>query len=225
MRARYDGKAISGIINQIVCSLILVRCTRKVLIVVAVLDLMKDVFFLVGALEDAHLAERKHCGDYTIEIDQKNEAWLKVVALKLFRVFHKKPTIRLRSGNRYYRLRLHSKKILLETKQLRSYVYDHLLNADREAQSCFLRGIYDAEGSVHKKRQSIVVSNKKARIIRLCQLLLEEVGITTGRVYIDRVTGVRSLPMYGKNNLRLFNKYIGFSHPNKKERLRFLIDP
>jgi len=182
-----------------------------------------EIFFIVGALEDAHFSEREKYGDYTIEIDQKNKEWLELLSQKLHKHFKKLPKIRKRKdGN--YRLRLHSKAILEEVKDVVKFVHANIVEENTKAKVNFLRGIYDAEGSVHKERYSIVLSNKKEHLIELSRKMLNELGIKTGKVYIDK-NGVRNLPIYGRENLIVFKKLVGFYHPKKRERLNYLIGP
>jgi len=95
-------------------------------------------------------------------------------------------------------------------------------NENRENKVSFLRGIFDAEGSVHKRRFTINLSNKKDEVIELCKDLLSELQIRTGKIEKMK-RNVKRLHIYGKDNLQKFQELIGFSHPEKAKRLESLL--
>ena len=182
----------------------------------------EEIAFLLGALEDGSFSSRPKIGDYTIEIEQKNREWLQLISKIFEKQFNKKPTISFRDKRKVFRLRIYSKKIFTELKKLREQMVEKIRNENRENKVSFLRGIFDAEGSVHKRRFTINLSNKKDEVIELCKDLLSELQIRTGKIEKMK-RNVKRLHIYGKDNLQKFQELIGFSHPEKAKRLESLL--
>ena len=87
----------------------------------------------------------------------------------------------------------------------------------------FLTGISDSEGSVDKSKFRIRISNKNQDIIETCKKLLDELNIKTGKIDLNKMTEVKSLPINGRGELIKFQKVIGFTHPEKRKKLKMLI--
>lgn len=176
-----------------------------------------DLAFIIGAFGDGCLTSRPKRGDYSIEFEQKNKQWLESLSKKFKKVFGKSSEVK-KTSKGYYRFRVYSKNIFFRLKDLLENI-SQITNEKTEAKTSFLRGIFDAEGSVHKNRYAIVLTNKDRELIFLCRKLLHELNISCGKIWCDKRTNVLSLSVYGKHNLIKFNNLIGSTHYDKQVRL------
>lgn len=104
--------------------------------------------------------------------------------------------------------------------------YESLKNMPSEFQIGFLKGLFDAEGSVHKTRRNIRLCSKNPVLVSTVKKMLNALGIGSGMIHRDKRTDVLTLNIYGKPNLQRFARQINFSHPQKLGRLeRLLSDP
>jgi len=178
----------------------------------------KEEAFILSALEDGCLSSRKKKGEFSIEIEQKNREWLKIIAKNFEKSFGIKPRITVRKTKKnIYRLRVYSKDIFLKLQKMQKNL-EQIVEASEDVQKSFLRGVCDAEGSVDKNKYRIIISNKNEKLLRLCKKLLQKFGIKTKKLWKYK-WGVKVLPILGKENLQKFNEIIGFSHPNKRAKL------
>jgi DNA-binding transcriptional regulator WhiA len=178
-----------------------------------------DRGFFLGATEDGTIYLRKSKYAYTIEIEQKVREWLVYVQDVLSREYSKKSNLR-KTSRGYYRLIVYSKAIYNEVLDFRKD-YRKLFLSSGAFQIGFLQGIYDAEGTVHCNRFQIRISSKQEDTMRIIENILNDLGISTGKVYKDLAVYV--LPFYGRENLKKFRDIIGFRHPEKKQRLSDLL--
>ncbi len=180
--------------------------------------MLKETAFILGALEDGSLSSRPEIGDFTIEIEQKNKEWLEILA-DAFRVsFQVEARIKERKDkDEIFRLRIHSKELFRKLEELRKN-RNQILEEGQNVKTAFLRGVFDAEGSVHKNKFRVTLSNKKGDLLNLCKSLLMGLGVETGKIW-NLKWGVKVLPINGKENIEKFNNLIGFSHPKKEEKL------
>ncbi len=182
-----------------------------------------ELAFILGALEDGCLSVRPERDDYTIEFEQTNKMWLEFLAQQFMFCFGKTPKI-TKTKKGVFRLRLYSKSILTKLQQARETMLSDISTAPDEAKASFLRAMFDAEGSVHKNRFAITITNKKEDLLLTCRELLKEFGISSGQLWTDKRNNVKSLSIFGKNNLSEFREVIGFKHPAKAEKLNNLLD-
>ncbi len=175
--------------------------------------------FIFGACEDGTLYYRKDRNQYTIEFEQKVKKWLEVIRESISEVYGKKANLR-KTNKGYFRLIVYSKDIFNDIKEFRND-YEKLLLGSSSFRIDFLRGIFDAEGTVHKERFQIRVSSNKQKVINSIKENLECLGIKTGKIHKD--VAVYVLPLYGRENLRVFSDIIGFRHPEKQKRLSDLL--
>jgi intein/homing endonuclease len=105
------------------------------------------------------------------------------------------------------------------------HVPELVLDGDRTSKRLFLRALYDDEGCVSSSRIRIGVSNEE--IIRIVRKMIQEISIRPGRVIRKKATKKWKVSyefgIFGKNDLILFSKEIGFDHPEKIKKLRYLI--
>jgi hypothetical protein len=152
-----------------------------------------------------------------IEIEQKNKKWLENLANAFKIAFKIEGKITERKNKNVFRLRIYSKDIFQKLQRQRKNL-KVIQQESPKVQINFLRGIFDAEGSIHKNKNRITLANKKSSLIVLCQKLLWGRGVKTGNIW-NYKWGVKVLPINGRKNLEKFNEIIGFSHPDKKRKL------
>lgn len=87
-----------------------------------------------------------------------------------------------------------------------------------------MQGVFDAEGSVLKTRNVISIGSKNKKLLSVCKELLKEMKINCGNICKSN-GDIMKFCIYGKYNLRLFRDKIGFSHPNKLQKLNLLLSP
>ena len=177
----------------------------------------KEVAFILGAMEDGSLFARPKIGDFTIEIEQKNKKWLLKVAKYFEIAFNTKPKITRRKKKNVFRLRIYSKEVFQKLQKLKKSI-SKITKEGKDAQKYFLQAVFDAEGSVHNSKYRITLSNKNEKLLRVCKKLLQNMGIEAGKIW-EYKWGVKVLPILGKEQLKIFKKEVGFSHPDKKLKL------
>lgn len=181
---------------------------------------MQDKGFVLGASEDGIVYYRENKNEYGLEIEQKNKEWLEFVQSSLVKAYKKKSKIRkMKKG--YYRLNVYSKDIYNELLEFRENP-KLISQQSKEFQIGFLQGVFDAEGSVRKGRNHITVSLNKKKTIEVIQRILSEIGIKTGKEWQDKNL-VITIPIYGSENMKKFQRLINFRHPEKIERLKLLV--
>ena len=83
---------------------------------------------------------------------------------------------------------------------MRKKINHQMKQEDQETKIAFLRGVFDAEGSVIKNKNRITISNKKEELLFLCKKFLSELEIKTGKIW-NLKWGVKVLPINGKENI------------------------
>ncbi len=177
--------------------------------------------FILGASEDGTLYFSRKKNAYIIEIEQANRNWLENLKEAFYMAYNKNCRIDHKKSG-YFRLSCYSKNIYYDIIQTRKNIL-MILKKSNNFKIGFLQGVFDAEGSVHNKRLSIRVYSKKQELIALLRKLLQDVQITTGKSYLDKRNKVVMLPIYGRNNLKLFQQKIDFKHIDKLYRLKNLL--
>ena len=174
--------------------------------------------FVFGAAEDGTVYFKKSRHQYTIEIEQKNPLWLEAVQREITDVYGLHSRI-YKTSKGYHRLVVMSKQLYNEILERRRD-YRKILEESKSFQIGFLKGIFDAEGTVHKERNQIRIASKRQDVIETIRELLNILQIKTGKIHKDNAVYV--LPFYGKENLKHFQIMINFRHPEKKSRLKNL---
>ncbi len=175
--------------------------------------------FVFGASEDGTVYHRPSRNQYNIEIEQKVQKWLEIVKKAVQKTYNKNVRI-ARTSKGYFRLLVYSKKLHNDLKSFRKD-YSKILTENKDFQTGFLRGFFDAEGTVHNKRYSIRVASKNKQTILVIKKMLNKFNIKTGKIHADKTAYV--LPLYGKDNLERFDSVVSFRHEEKKERLSKLL--
>ena len=180
-----------------------------------------ELTFILGAMEDGCLIKRENIGDYTIEFDQKNKEWLEILNECFGKVFKKTTHIK-KTKRGYYRLSIHSKRIFDKLQKLMKSRMRLIEDSSISCKASFLRGVFDAESSVHPNRFVIALSNKDTDLLRFRKKLLNEFDIGTGS--ICRSNGdVFEVCIFGGENLQKYKERIGFSHPDRIKKLNRIL--
>ena len=180
-----------------------------------------ELTFILGAMEDGCLTKRESIGDFTIEFDQKNKEWLEELS-KCFKVVFGKTSSIKTTKRGFFRLRIHSKEIFQKLENLMKRREELIENSSLECKAKFLRGVFDSESSVHRKRFVIALSNKNTNLLKFCKNLLEDFNIKTGSICKSN-KDVFEFCVFGRDNLEKFRQRVGFLHPDRKRKLDELL--
>lgn len=182
---------------------------------------MLEKGFILGASHDGIVYYRKNKNEYGLEIEQKSAEWLEIVQRALEKAYSKKSRIR-KTKKGYYRLNVYSKSLYIELLKFRT-TPKLILEQPEDFQKGFLQGIFDAEGSIRKERSHITVSSNQEDIIEVVKNIMERYGFKLGKPWKDK-NNVISIPLYGKESMKLFSDLINFRHPEKLSRLKLFAE-
>jgi len=103
-----------------------------------------------------------------------------------------------------------------------------ILSSDGTYQSFFLRALFDDEGNVSSEKCTVQINMTNKLIIKNMKKMLSNFGIIAGKITTVKRAGNRK-DMYlfrisGREHLKLFLEKIGFDHPDKKIKLKKLIE-
>jgi len=142
---------------------------------------------------------------------------------------------RFRKSKNYHQIRIHSKELadLIRGEfpkiigTLNSSISSKILKSSNNILALFIKGLFDAEGYVSSNRVALGINNK--RIIRQLQLCLLRLGIVSSILEYDNKRNPYSdkirytLTIDDTEGVRKFEKFIGFSSIEKKEKLRGMV--
>lgn len=184
----------------------------------------QDFAYLLGALGDGCLVHRKHKGEYCVEYEQKICSWLSDSILPRFeRLYGKSPEVKQRKS-KLYRIRLYSKTAFLELSSAMQNL-ELLSGESAVVKSHFIRGFFDAEGSVPKRKAGTsyrleIYQKDKSKLELISRLLSSEFGISCNKITNSRSVG--QLNLHGIDNLRRFRQAVGSEHALKSKALNDL---
>jgi len=101
------------------------------------------------------------------------------------------------------------------------FIPSFILNGSREVKSAWLKAFFDDEGYFYKNQIGLRVANKNG--IKAVQLMLLDFGIQT-KLYQPRIPSnpkykiIYQISIRRENLIKYYNE-IGFSHPNKQQKL------
>ena len=186
----------------------------------------KDFAYLLGAFGDGCIYQQRQRGEYCIEYEQKVEAWLaNSVSPRFEKLYGKKPSVKKRNAKgMLFRLRLYSKKAFFEIKNAMQNLH-LLLIEETEVKANFIRGFFDAEGSVPKRKHGTsyrleIYQKDTSKLELIAKMLLKDFGIKPNRLTNSRDIG--QLNIRGVENISKFRDLIGSGHPAKASSLRGL---
>lgn len=208
-------------------------------------NMNEEIAYLIGALRDGNLTEIPEQGIYRIRFYQKNNAWLQFIAEIIEREFGKKASFYFDERHAVWCLSLTSKKVFQELSKLAEFTGDQstwltpsrILNGSNEVKEAYVRGFFDAEGSINSfEKTTLNIPQKNIRIYfaQANQPVLEEVrqiisesGIRCGSVcgpYVKKgtLTEMYALNIHGTFQVLKFYDSFGSSHPEKVFRFELL---
>ena len=121
----------------------------------------KSLGFIFGACEDGCIYKTKR-NEWIVEYEQKYIEWLPLIQQHLQKLGYKSRIRKTSKG--YFRLTCYSKELFNKIADFRQNHYA-LTTKSKEFQLEFVRGMFDAEGSVHHKRFQISLYNKNQELI------------------------------------------------------------
>lgn len=135
----------------------------------------------------------------------------------------------LRVSSQAYRQFLEAKGYRWGKRSRDKSIPPFIMQADPDSVRIFLRNYFDAEGSVPSDMRSIEISTASPLLIQQLSVLLRRFGIwlriapkqkcaTNGR----RIYRTYYIGTFGGNSARRFLQEIGFSNPEKQQKLEFV---
>ncbi len=204
----------------------------------------RETAYLIGALRDGNFTRISEKGIYRIRLYQKNRKWLEVLAKIIEKVFGKTPSFYFDERRGVWALSITSKKIFEELFKLSEFTGNQstwltpswIRYGPLDFKSAYVRGFFDAEGSINSFEKTGMVSEKDIRvyIAQANKSVLEEIReiILTFRVrcgnvcgpYIKRGTSTKmfALIIHGSSEALNFYKCFGSDHPDKILRFELL---
>jgi len=184
----------------------------------------RNVAYLAGASEDAHLGEGGNEG-YVFDMESKSKRWLtEVVQPILQQELSKKQALKIkqRGTRREYRVQVWDKD-LVDTLRVIKDQPDIVQSWNRPQQYAWIRGFADAEGSATRNSEGqpqFSIYNKSIVKLRIIGEILGKDEIHSG-FYLPPDRDVWQMFITGRENLqRFFEMGPGVSHPEKRLRLQ-----
>lgn len=145
-------------------------------------------------------------------------------------LFQTKCKVVYREDKNYYRLRVEGKPIVnFFKKNFRKEGLNKILKNKRTIAN-FLRGFFDADGSVSTSSHRVSITNSNKELIKASQLLLMKLGITSSLDLNREFSGPynsnkeHTLEVSEKESLIEFKKLINFTASDKKKNLEEVIN-
>ena len=113
---------------------------------------------------------------------------------------------------------------LNKKKRVPSFVLE---TKDKKLLGAFLQALYDDEGYLYPQKNMIVIAQTSKELVEEIRKVVLSVGIRPNQLLIHKSkkrTTMYYFSITHKDNIRLFDQYIGFKHPLKKKKLAILID-
>ena len=202
-----------------------------------------EIAYLIGALRDGNFSEIPGQGIYRIRLYQKNKKWLEVLAGIIERNFGKKPGFYFDGRHGVWCLSVTSKRVYQELSKLSEYTGDQStwlapswVKKELVLKTAFVRGFFDAEGSVNSFEKTLDVPEKNVQVyfaqanrgvLEEVKEILSESGVKSGRVcgpYVKKgsETGMFALLVHGSVQVLRFYDCFGSAHPEKVLRFELL---
>jgi len=190
-------------------------------------DNSRAIAYILGVLHgDGYINK------YTMKLKVKDFDFAKTFAKEVLSWTGRLPSIRT-DKNGLYIVNLHS----IEACSILSSMNSNFINCmGEEERCCFLRGIFDSEGSVAKMGQTIYFYNSDYETIELVSALLtgmkirnkiiarkNNIGVINGKSFTRRPSYVIAIRDYRSKNT--FKNMVGFSIRRKQERLEQIKAP
>ena len=100
-----------------------------------------------------------------------------------------------------------------------------ILDLDAQSQASFVRGFFDAEGSVPNRKPGtgfrISIYQKDVSKLHIIRVILKRFGVEVGKLYKSRDVG--QLTVRKKQNIILFREMVGYEHSDKIQAFKALL--
>jgi len=157
--------------------------------------------------------------DYRLDFYVKDKDFLDSINKSVRNILKRKREYPLFTSGKYHILRIYSKEIFLlfkENKESYELAYSH--------PSSFLRGLYDAEGSVSElmrgKVPRVCLYNRNRRLMEISYNLLKSLGINSKlNAYINKGKMMYRISIHRKKDIVTFSKSIGFTIRRKQQKI------
>jgi len=160
-----------------------------------------------------------------IKLTDKSTLSLECYKKLVYKIFKIEGAIRREKGRNSWYLVINSRKlvkfILLNFPEVKNKEIPKIIQkCSREEVSSFIRGLYDAEGTLGK--DTIYFTNMSKPMVDILKFLLLRFGIIS---FPEKVksTGAYRLAIAGEINLKRFYEYIGFSDVKKSRKLKNIV--
>ena len=128
--------------------------------------------------------------------------------------------IRKVSRKNCYQLEINSDILTKLFKEIKPKLFDYIGMSPAVCISSFLRGFFDADGSIDRKSSNVSASQKDDDTIINIQLLLDRLGIRSRiRKYKHKGNWINQLGIRDNNSILRFAKTVGFGSKEKREKL------
>lgn len=114
-------------------------------------------------------------------------------------------------------VRVNSKALATILRGIVKELKEILLTSPHEVKAGYLKGLYEAEGSIPDRRR-IVLSMKDINEVRFAKKLLGDLGLREGVVLRRLLDGMSSIEIYRRRNMEKFRETIGFGHHSARNR-------
>lgn len=95
----------------------------------------------------------------------------------------------------------------------------------KEVVAAFIRGLFDTDGTVYEKGNSVEFSTCSKELAEQVQVIFLNFGIRSSRSFKENdFRGSWTVRLIGRESKELFAKEIGFNHPEKAARLTALLE-
>ncbi len=201
--------------------------------------LTPQLSYLIGALRDGSLP-KVYNNEYEVQFSQLNIEWLEAVVAPLIEnVFGIRAEVESYNGQTP-RIKIYSKPIYVfikiffehpERLQVTWEVPSLIRNSPLEIKKWFIRGFFDSEGEINVRQKRITIHhswNGKTPIVleQLKEILERDFNV---RAKVSKPHKEKNFPSFdlriSKENVLLFYKKIGTSHPEKFKKFQTFWNP
>ena len=183
----------------------------------------KNLAYLAGAAEDAHLDMNKKRG-YQFDLESKSKRWIDEGLMP--RLASECCAVAITKRRGYYRIRVCDKALVTKLNEIKRNPHV-ILSASPTAQLSWVRGFIDAEGSVTvngSKQPMVSIYNNELDKLQIVETVLQKFGIHV-HFYKPKDRKVWQQYLTGRKNLQKLLDKVGLEHPDKREKLITVLAP
>lgn len=124
------------------------------------------------------------------------------------------------SKKKCYALQINSVALVKLFALVKAELFDYIGKSPDICVAAFIRGFFDADGSIDEKSGTVSAAQKDDEVIQKIQLFLDRLGIRSRlRKYNHKGHWINQLGIRDNKNIILFSKMIGFTAADKQEKL------